>query len=126
MWYLVTRWPIQPRPFCALATQLVGQVGDAVHQRISERYGQADKDQPGQDGDDGDGGTPAREQPPLQEVDARVEQQCDEPGHDYQQQDVPNPVDQLPGQIGGRHHRDRGHDRRQRDFPPFGRPPQAR
>ena len=96
-----------------VAGQRVGQVGDPVHQRVAERQGQADEDQRGQEGDDRDGSAPARDQALLHQHHDRVEQQRDEPGHHDQQEDVLDPVDQLPGQVGGGYHADRDQDGQQ-------------
>ena len=108
-----------------VAGQRVGQVGDPVHQRVAERHGQADEHQRGPDGDDRDGGAPARDQLALHQDHDRVEQQRDEPGHHDQQQDVLEPVEQLAGQVGGGDHADRDEDGQQRDMTTFGRPEHA-
>jgi hypothetical protein len=108
-----------------VAGQLVGQVGDPVDQRIAELVSQDGEDHQGREGDDRHRVAPARD-PPLQQDHDRVEQQRDEPGHDDQQHDVTQPVNQLAGQVGGRHHGDCHHDRPQRDVPQLGGLPQAR
>jgi hypothetical protein len=69
---------------------------------------------------------PRRGTPPLHFSHGRVEQYRDEPRHEHQQHDVPQPVDQLPGQLGSGDHRDRDQDGPQRDVAPVGGLEQAR
>jgi hypothetical protein len=90
-----------------------------VDQRHAERRGQADEDQRGPERDDRHGEAPARD-PPLHFSNGRVEQHRDEPRHEHQQHDVPQQVDQLPGQVGSDDHPDRDQDGPQRDVAPAG------
>ena len=94
--------------------QCLGQVGDRAHQRQAERQSQADEHDDGPQRDDGHGPAAALDPPPLQGHHHRIQDQRDEPGHQDQQEDVPQPVDQLAEQEGDRHDRDGDQDRAQR------------
>jgi len=104
-----------------VAGHSVRQVGNPVDERDAERRGQADEYQRGPERDDRHGEATARD-PPLDFSHDRVEQHRDEPRHDHQQRDVPQPVDRLADQVGSDDHRDRDQDGPQQDVAPVRRP----
>ena len=105
--------------------QLLGQVADPVGQRITERDGQADEDNEPPQRDDGHRPAAPLDLPALQRHHGRVQDHRDEGRHDDQEDDVLEPVDDLPEQVDHDHHEDRGQDGRQGDTPGPGGGPQA-
>ena len=97
--------------------QPVGEMGDPVDERVTERDGQAGEDQHGPDGDDGDGEATASHLPVLKGHHERVQEQGDEACDRDEQEYVTQPVEQLPCQVDPDHHGHRGQDRAQRDAP---------
>src|ERR1700722_12163908 len=69
---------------------------------------------------------PAARQPPLEPGHDRIKYQCHEPGHDYEQLDFAQPVDELAQQVSNRDNRDRDQDGAERNPSGFGGDPKPR
>ena len=91
--------------------QIVGEVRDAVDQRIAEGHGQTGEEESGPERHDGDREPSSRHPPALQRDNKRVQDKRDEPSDKHEKHHVPQPVQQLAHEIDGNHQSDGDQDR---------------